>query len=249
MEGRDKPAASTRCFVALGGNLGNVAETFETALGELVEEPDIRLGQISRNFATPAVGPNAGGGFLNAAAELFTSLSPLELLARLQHIEANHGRTRTVHWGPRKLDLDLVLYGDRVIDLPELQVPHPACWYRRFVLDPMTEIAADVVHPVKRATFAELRSRLLPRPLPVGLTGGTAELRSQIAAQLATEVPQVAIHTDWHSGEEPPALLMWLGTGDDAVFQSLPLLPRLDASASSDPFSFAGDVLRAALGE
>jgi 2-amino-4-hydroxy-6-hydroxymethyldihydropteridine diphosphokinase len=248
MDGLDDAAANTRCFVALGGNLGTVAETFESALNELVAGRDIQLGRISQNFATPAVGPQAGGGFLNAAAELWTSLSPRELLARLQRVEADHGRDRSIRWGPRPLDLDLILYGERVIDSPELQVPHPACWYRRFVLDPLTQIAADVVHPVKQATISDLRSRLLPRPLPVGLTGGSPNLRSRLTNHLATEFSTAAFEPAWSSGDNAPALLAWLGQADGTVFQTLPLLPRLDASATSDPLAFLREVLQASLG-
>jgi 2-amino-4-hydroxy-6-hydroxymethyldihydropteridine diphosphokinase len=273
MEELDTTAANLRCFVALGGNVKNVAETFESALSELAtstgrhenrpRQPVIRLGRISTNFATPAVGPQAGGGFLNAAAELFTALSPLELLGRLQQVEASHGRDRTgigparspapAEWGPRTLDLDLILYGDRVIDAPELQVPHPACWYRRFVLDPLAEIAAEVIHPVKRASFGELRSRLLPRPLTAAFAGGTSDQRSELADRLREEFPPATFDADWSPGIELPALLFWMGMGsgrsDDATFETLPLLPRLDASAVPDLLAFLRSVLQAALGE
>jgi 2-amino-4-hydroxy-6-hydroxymethyldihydropteridine diphosphokinase len=277
MDGPPSQSSQTQCIIALGGNLGDVAETFASALRELDASQDIRLGRTSQTCETRAVGPSAGGGFLNAAAELFTAIPPLELLARLQRVEAHHGRRRVEsresrvesqnrrgrvsrsrpstldsglsEWGPRTIDLDLLLYGDRVIDSPELQVPHPGCWYRRFVLDPMAEIAAGIQHPVKQATFAELRSRLLPRPLPVGLSGGPPELRSRIAAQLVSEFPQVAFDGEWSVDDPPPALLAWLGASEGPPFHTLPLLPRLDVSASSDPLSFLRNVLQAALGE
>jgi len=278
-------AANTRCLVALGGNVGNVAETFEAALGELTagstDCQSVLLGRISTNFSTPAVGSQAGGGFLNAAAEVVTTLSPLELLRRLQEIEASHGRDRgrmrvvplldgrrsdvsldetrsrrpsssaTAAWQPRTLDLDLILYGDQVIDTPELHVPHPACWYRRFVLDPLVEIAADAIHPVKQATFGELRSRLIPRPLTVAVTGGKSGQCAELAQRLSDEFPAATFHPNWSPGSELPALLPWLGPGpnDDAAFDSLPLLPRLDVSAADEALAFLRSVVQAALGE
>jgi 2-amino-4-hydroxy-6-hydroxymethyldihydropteridine diphosphokinase len=155
------------------------------------------------------------------------------------------------------LDLDLILYGDQVIDQPQLQVPHPASWYRRFVLDPLVEIAADVVHPQKQLTIGELRSRLLVRPLPVSLAGGSEETRAELRGRLSAEFPDAVIHDwDWRSQARLslPALLIWLGTDtalgpDVATLDRLPLLPRLDATALADDLEVAiRDVLQAALG-
>jgi 2-amino-4-hydroxy-6-hydroxymethyldihydropteridine diphosphokinase len=173
----------TTSLISLGGNLGDVAATIESALQRLRQTPGISVVAGSSMHRTPPVGANAGTEFVNAAAVLETTLTAHELLDRLLTIETELGRVRTIHWGPRTLDLDLICFGDTVInDPPRLQVPHPACWYRRFVLDPLTEIAPQFVHPEKGICIAELQRRLLPRPLHVSLIGDTAELTTLIAS-------------------------------------------------------------------
>jgi 2-amino-4-hydroxy-6-hydroxymethyldihydropteridine diphosphokinase len=129
-------------YIAVGSNLGNRAGHIEAALHELEEHGDIRVVRRSTLHETEPVGGPAGQPrFLNAAAELATALEPRALLARLLEIEQRHGRERVVPNGPRTLDLDLLLYGDRVLDEPDLQVPHPRMWERAFVLAPLGEIA------------------------------------------------------------------------------------------------------------
>ena len=204
----------SRCFLALGGNTGRVTETFDRALERLDAEPLVALGPVSRVYRTAPVGEEAGGEFLNAAVEIETELPPLELLDLLQSIEADFGRTRTIHWGPRALDLDLILYGDLRIELPRLQVPHPACWYRRFVLDPLCEIAGDVVHPQKGVTLHELHRRLLARPFRVFLTGSDRPARIQLIEALRPQFDGVEFRQGdaaEPAGDFNPALLIWLG--------------------------------------
>lgn len=152
------------CYLALGGNLGDVAATFESALRRLPAR-GIDVITRSRLYTTTPVGAQVGGEFLNAAAEVTTNLAPREVLAALQAVESELGRTRTVHWGPRPIDLDLIYYGNEQVALPNLVVPHPAAWYRRFVLDPLAEIAPQSFHPVFRLRTEPLRRRLLQRPL------------------------------------------------------------------------------------
>ncbi|MEZ6061493.1 MAG: 2-amino-4-hydroxy-6-hydroxymethyldihydropteridine diphosphokinase [Planctomycetaceae bacterium] len=154
----------TRCCIGLGGNLNGVEAAFQQAVDRL-QHSGFSVLAVSSVHRTPPMGASAGGEFLNAAAMLSTSLSAKDTLAALHHTEAAAGRTRHRRWEPRPLDLDLLLFGDDVCDSGDLVVPHPALWYRRFVLDPMSEIAADVIHPVFRLSIAELRNRLLRRPL------------------------------------------------------------------------------------
>ena len=158
----------TTCLIGLGGNLGNVPQTIVSALQSLSQTPGIRVERWSSLYQTAPVGEAAGGSYTNAAAMLETELPARELLERLMAVENEFGRERTVTWGPRTLDLDLLFFGDEVIDeQPVLHVPHSGCWYRRFVLDPLCELVPTFVHPEKQQTIAELRDRLMVRPLPV----------------------------------------------------------------------------------
>jgi 2-amino-4-hydroxy-6-hydroxymethyldihydropteridine diphosphokinase len=142
-------------FIALGSNLGDRAQHIHDALRELSESGaasgaseagPIRVVACSRLHETePVGGPPGQPQFLNAVAELTTRLAPRALLFRLQEIERKHGRERLVPNGPRTLDLDLLLYRERVIDEPDLVVPHPRMWQREFVMQPLAEIC-DAEH-------------------------------------------------------------------------------------------------------
>lgn len=136
-------------FVGLGANLGEAAKTLREALRELDALPGTRLLRASRLYRTAAWGVQAQPDFINAVAMLDTILPPRELLDALLAIERGHGRDRAqeTRWGPRTLDLDLLLHGDADIDEPGLRVPHPHLHQRAFVLLPMAEIAPDAVVP------------------------------------------------------------------------------------------------------
>ena len=136
-------------FVGLGGNLGDPEVTLDAALQALDGVQDTRLLRASRLYRTPAWGVEQQPDFLNAVAMLETRLGAPALLESLFVIERQHGRVREAEqrWGPRTLDLDLLLYGDAVIDEPGLRVPHPHLHERAFALLPLLEIAADVEIP------------------------------------------------------------------------------------------------------
>ena len=140
---------SVRAFVGLGGNLGDVAEAFASALARMDALPGTQLLRASRRYRAPAWGLAAQPDFLNAVAMLETRLPARDLLGRLFEIERAHGRDRAgeTRWGPRTLDLDLLLYGDAVIDEPGLRVPHPHLHERAFALRPLLEIAPRVSIP------------------------------------------------------------------------------------------------------
>src|SRR5437868_6901115 len=125
-----------RAFVGLGGNVGDVGATLRAALNALAETPGIEIRHVSSAYRTDAVGPVEQAPFLNAVAELATTLEPELLLDRLLAVEAGLGRTREVRFGPRTCDLDLLLYGDRTIHTDRLEVPHPRLAERRFALEP-----------------------------------------------------------------------------------------------------------------
>lgn len=145
-----------RAFIGMGTNLGRRERNLWRALDELDDLPVTAVATVSAFHETAAVGPPQPD-FLNAAAELSTWLEPLDLLRELLGVEDRMGRVRTERWGPRTIDLDLLLYDDLVLDLPDLKVPHPLLHERSFVLAPLVEIAPDVLHPVLKKTVAELR--------------------------------------------------------------------------------------------
>jgi len=148
--------------IALGSNVGDRAALLRAALDAL--GPSVSDLRVSSFHATAPVGVGEQPEFLNAAAVGGTSLPPEALLARLLEIERVHGRERPYPGAPRTLDLDLILYGDRVIETPSLVVPHPRFRDRAFVLDPLAEIAADWRDPVTGLTIAALLSRLATAP-------------------------------------------------------------------------------------
>ena len=142
--------STVRAYIGLGGNLGDVSEAIEHAFDALDALPWTRLLHRSRLYRTPAWGMTTQPDFINAAAELSTTLTPDALLADLLRIERAAGRdreTRSERWGPRALDLDLLLYGDAIIAHPGLCVPHPHLHERAFVLVPLAEIAPDAFVP------------------------------------------------------------------------------------------------------
>lgn len=149
----------TRAFIGIGSNVGDRQAYMDLAKRELAALPRTKLVRFSSIYETAPVGPVQQGEFFNAAAELETALDPFDLLDGLAAIEAKAGREprRTrVKWGPRTLDLDILLYGDRVISHDELVVPHPMLHERGFVLKPLAELDANFVHPVLEMRIGEL---------------------------------------------------------------------------------------------
>ena len=162
----------TRCLIALGGNINASEAVFREAMKRL-ERPGLVVEQLSRPFVTRPVGSAAGEEYVNAAAVLECTLAPTLLLKALHEVEDGFGRERTIHWGPRTLDLDLCLYGDEVIESASLVVPHPAMWYRRFVLDPAVEVAGWMRHPILKQTMDELKDASMARPLRMEVASAT----------------------------------------------------------------------------
>jgi 2-amino-4-hydroxy-6-hydroxymethyldihydropteridine diphosphokinase len=136
-----------RCFISLGSNLAEPRQQIHTAVTTLTTAPSIHFERLSPLYANPALGPGAQPDYVNAVAELSTSLDPFALLQTLQTIENNQGRVRAERWAARTLDLDLLLYGMETITTSTLVVPHPQMHGRNFVLYPLADIAPDLVLP------------------------------------------------------------------------------------------------------
>jgi len=176
-----------QAYLAIGGNQGDVQQTMHSAVEQLGEVDGITAVELSPIYSTAPVGVDAQFVFHNAAIVCETELPPLDLLDVMQRIEHSAGRERTVRWGPRTLDIDMIGYGDKLISHPRLTLPHPAAWYRRFVLNPLCDIASDWIHPERKATVLELRDRLTARPLTFAF--GNESLANQFADGLATAFP------------------------------------------------------------
>ncbi|MFZ5656147.1 MAG: 2-amino-4-hydroxy-6-hydroxymethyldihydropteridine diphosphokinase [Pseudomonadota bacterium] len=138
-----------RAYVGLGGNVGDARARVTDAFDALARLPRTRLVACSSLYRTPAWGPVAQDDYVNAVAAVDTGLQPLELLEALLRLEREAGRDRgtALRWGPRTLDLDLLLYGEDRIDLPGLRVPHPRLHERAFVIVPLAEIAPALSIP------------------------------------------------------------------------------------------------------
>jgi 2-amino-4-hydroxy-6-hydroxymethyldihydropteridine diphosphokinase len=149
-------------FVGLGSNLGDRVANLNGAVEALGQTRGLTVRRVSSFHETePVGGPLGQGMFLNAVAVLETNVEPVPLLHILQEVETRFGRQRTVRWGERTLDLDLLLFDGRIIDTPELCLPHPRMRTRRFVLEPLVEVAPWAVDPVTRRPFAAILADLI----------------------------------------------------------------------------------------
>lgn len=134
-------------YIALGSNLNEPAQQVTTALSALNDIAECRLLKHSALHKTPPLGPQNQPDFINAVAKIQTKLAAPDLLFALQSLENKHGRVRQQHWGPRTLDLDILLYGDSVINSNALIIPHPEITKRDFVLKPLWEIEPALIFP------------------------------------------------------------------------------------------------------
>ncbi len=137
----------TRAFIGLGSNLQGPVEQLDRAVRALGRLPASNVEAVSSYYGSKPLGPQDQPDFVNAVVELETSLGASELLRRLQRIEDEQGRMRSEHWGPRTIDLDLLIYGDTVSRRRRLRLPHPGIAERNFVLLPLREIAPDLEIP------------------------------------------------------------------------------------------------------
>lgn len=146
-------------FIGLGSNIGNKTQNLKSAI-EKLKENQIEILNISSFYKTKPYGYTDQPEFLNAVVKIQTNLSPKELLKTLMKIERKLGRKRTIRWGPRTIDLDILFYDDLIINEKDLIIPHPDLHNREFVLKPLNEIEPEFIHPVLKKKIKQIYSEL-----------------------------------------------------------------------------------------
>lgn len=157
----------TTAYLALGSNLGDRLEHMQRAIDMLARTPGVRVVAVSRVYETDPVGGPVQDDYLNAVVAIETGLDPWGLLAAAQQCEQAARRVRAERWGPRTLDVDVLLYDDAELEDPALTIPHPRMWERDFVLAPLSDVAPELVpagHTGKGVRVASVALRLPPDP-------------------------------------------------------------------------------------
>jgi 2-amino-4-hydroxy-6-hydroxymethyldihydropteridine diphosphokinase len=147
-------------YIGIGSNIGNKVRHCEKAIAEILKANHHKLLAQSSLFKTQAIGYTSQDWFVNGVIKIETELEPLDLLQILKAIESRMGRTTTVRWGPRVIDLDILFFDEEEIKTEEVQIPHPSLHERQFVLIPLAEIDRNLVHPVLKKTVRELLETL-----------------------------------------------------------------------------------------
>jgi len=147
-------------YLGMGANLGDRQQTIEKAVQMLAQTPDIKIINQSAYYETEPIGYTAQDWFLNNVLHIRTTLTPAALLKVTQAIEQQLGRVRTIRWGPRTIDIDILFYGEQIINTPDLIIPHPRLLERAFVVIPLLEIAPEIHYPGGQRLAAMVSPRL-----------------------------------------------------------------------------------------
>jgi 2-amino-4-hydroxy-6-hydroxymethyldihydropteridine diphosphokinase len=148
------------CYIAAGSNKGNKFESIQKAVKFIEDDENIRLLNVSSVYETSPFGNVSQDNFYNAVIEIITSLPPIQLLNRLKEIEKEVGRTENIKWGPREIDLDIVLYEDFVIDEENIKIPHLGMYERDFFLIPLIELNDKILDPKSGKSLSELLNNI-----------------------------------------------------------------------------------------
>lgn len=151
-----------RAYLSIGSNIGNREDYLNQAIDALYNDDNCRVTAVSNFIETEPYGPVEQDNFLNGCLEIETLYSPDELLKKVNEIENEAGRLREIHWGPRTLDIDIVFYGDEIIQQKNLLIPHVEMHKRLFVLEPLNQIAPYAIHPIYKKTVSRLLEELKP---------------------------------------------------------------------------------------
>ena len=154
-------------YISVGSNLNNPYQQVKSAIGKLKIADNIYIETISGWYLSDPVGPKNQSRYVNGVIKISTRLSPNQLLKKLHEIEDAHGRIRNVRWGPRTLDLDILLYGSRMINTKKLTIPHPEMKIRNFVLTPLADIEPDLVLPDGSILSSLLENNQLKEIFPI----------------------------------------------------------------------------------
>lgn len=145
-----------QAYLSLGSNIGNRIENVRKAISLLEATKGLKVEETSPFYESLPVGLKEQADFINAVIRIRTDLSPLELLHRTREIEKEGGRIRTIKWGPRTIDIDILLFGQHIIELPDLGIPHKEMMNRNFVLAPLLDISRDLVYPLTGVKISEM---------------------------------------------------------------------------------------------
>lgn len=151
-----------KAYLSIGSNIGDKQEYLNQAIDELYNDDNCRVNVVSNFIETEPYGPVEQDNFLNGCIEIETLYSPQELLRKVNEIESEAGRVRDIHWGPRTLDIDIILYNDEIVQEQNLMIPHIEMDKRLFVLEPLNQIAPYAIHPIYKKTVGQLLEELKP---------------------------------------------------------------------------------------